>query len=225
MLDPIDGTKGFMTGQGYVIGLALLDAHGDAVSLTPRQEANLSQAPGTAWTAHGLSCPWSAQLVGVMGVPPEEEAPPIMAAVKGHGLKWFNAQGAAPVPHEPPRPAWADAGTADAPPWLISPQKAAAEYVPFGEKGAGLQTICCGAMIKYFACAAGRVAGFVQYEQSLKTWDHACGLICVAESGGAATDANGAPVLFPDRAFGVEGGVVCAAVAVVRVPELRPCGR
>jgi 3'-phosphoadenosine 5'-phosphosulfate (PAPS) 3'-phosphatase len=36
VLDPIDGTKGFMTGQGYVIGLALLDAHGDAVSLTPQ---------------------------------------------------------------------------------------------------------------------------------------------------------------------------------------------
>ena len=31
VLDPIDGTKGFMTGQGFVIGLALLDAHGDAL--------------------------------------------------------------------------------------------------------------------------------------------------------------------------------------------------
>ena len=31
VLDPIDGTKGFMTGQGFVIGLALLDANGDAL--------------------------------------------------------------------------------------------------------------------------------------------------------------------------------------------------
>ena len=60
MLDPIDGTKGFMTGQGYVIGLALVDGKGEA-------------------------------LIGVMGVPTEAESPPIMAAVKGHGLRWWQA--------------------------------------------------------------------------------------------------------------------------------------
>ena len=182
VLDPIDGTKGFMTGQGYVIGLALLDADGKP-------------------------------LVGVMGAPPEEECPPIMAAVDGHGLRWFNAVGKTPVDYSPPRPSWAepDAAASDAPPWLISPQKAALEYVPFDEAGAGLTTLCCGSMIKYFACAAGRVAGFVQYEESLKTWDHACGLICVAESGGAATDALGNDVLFPGRFFSVEGGVICSS--------------
>ena len=180
VLDPIDGTKGFMTGQGFVIGLALLDADGDA-------------------------------LVGVMGVPPEAEAPPIMAAARGRGLRWFNADGAAPVSYEPPKPEWADGAPADAPPWLISPQSASASFVPFGEAGAGLQTLCCGSMIKYHACAAGRVAGFVQYEEELKTWDHACGLICVAESGGAATDAQGGPVVFPGRGFKVDGGVVCAS--------------
>ena len=41
----------------------------------------------------------------------------------------------------------------------------------------------------------------------------ACGVICVAESGGAAevTDADGHEVLFPDRLFTVSGGVVCAS--------------
>ena len=66
-------------------------------------------------------------------------------------------------------------------------------------------------MIKYFAAAAGRVSGFIQYEEELKSWDHACGLICVSESGGAATDADGDDVLFSDRAFKVKGGVVCAS--------------
>ena len=37
--------------------------------------------------------------------------------------------------------------------------------------------------------------GAKQYEEELKSWDHACGVICVAESGGEATDASGAPVL------------------------------
>ena len=48
-------------------------------------------------------------------------------------------------------------------------------------------------------------------QESLKSWDHACGVICVAESGGRATDGAGQPVLFADRTFNVEGGIVCAS--------------
>ena len=66
-------------------------------------------------------------------------------------------------------------------------------------------------MVKYFATAAGRAAGFVQYETELKSWDHACGVICVEESGGTATDGAGAPVLFADRLFHVAGGIVCTS--------------
>jgi 3'-phosphoadenosine 5'-phosphosulfate (PAPS) 3'-phosphatase len=44
-------------------------------------------------------------------------------------------------------------------------------------------------------------------------WDHACGLICVEESGAAAsaTDANGNRVLFTGREFKVSGGIVCTS--------------
>ena len=42
------------------------------------------------------------------GVPPETEAPPIMAAARGRGLRWFNPEGAAPVTYDPPKPEWAD---------------------------------------------------------------------------------------------------------------------
>ena len=150
-----------------------------------------------------------------MGAPAETEAPPIMAAVKGHGLTWYDATDAEPSDFEPPKPEdWAEP-----PPWLVSPQKSFPDgCAPFGESHAP-DVICCGAMIKYYACAAGRVAGFVQYEEELKSWDHACGLICVQESGGAATDAEGARVLFPDRLFNVKGGVVCSSAG--RRPSTR----
>ena len=111
VLDPIDGTKGFMTGQGYVVGLALPDCNGDAV-------------------------------VGVMGVPAEDEAPPIMAAVKGCGLKWFNAEGGLPVPYDPPAPEWSTSDDPK-PPWLVSPQKSFPECALFGEEHAP-DVICCG---------------------------------------------------------------------------------
>jgi len=68
-------------------------------------------------------------------------------------------------------------------------------------------------MIKYFAVAEGTHSGFIQFEEKLKTWDHACGVICVAEAGGkaACTDAAGQQVRFPDRLFNVKGGVVCSS--------------
>lgn len=50
-------------------------------------------------------------------------------------------------------------------------------------------------MIKYWCVAQGTVAGFIQYETPLKSWDHACGVLCVIESGGTSTDAFGKEVM------------------------------
>ncbi|CAE8619551.1 unnamed protein product [Polarella glacialis] len=199
VLDPIDGTKGFMTGKGYVIGLALL-IDGEPV-------------------------------VGAMGVPNiaslglASPPPPLMVAVKDHGLRWWLAEGDGPVDFAAPQPEWAShtyalpvkdaadlkAGV-DYPPWLLSPQSGRAACTPFGAK-AGSTELCCGSMIKYFAVVAGLASGYVQYEEKLKTWDHACGVICVAEAGGsaAATDASSGPVRFPGRFFEVKGGIVCTS--------------
>jgi len=188
VLDPIDGTKGFVTGQGYVIGLSLL--------------------------AGGVP------LIGVMGNPNVTSTPPIMIAVKNQGLRWWPAKGG-PVDFEAPKPAWASRDfvlppTAsspeegvDYPPWLLSPQSTRDACRPFGPLADGSE-LCCGSMVKYFAVAAGSHCGYVQYEKDLKTWDHACGVLCVAESGGAAsvTDANGDEVVFPGRKFHVAGGIV-----------------
>ena len=58
MLDPIDGTKGFMTGQGFVIGLALLDAHGDALVGVMGVPAWLKAAPGRRHDPRGRPAPW-----------------------------------------------------------------------------------------------------------------------------------------------------------------------
>jgi hypothetical protein len=128
-----------------------------------------------------------------------------MAAVKGHGLRWFGAEGSAPRSYTPEPPVWAEAP--NKPPWFISPQKSFAQCQPFGPEHAPT-VICCGAMvrcaapsstsderarvvrrmgacgidargvarawrqIKYFATAAGRSVGFIQYEEELKSWDH-----------------------------------------------------
>ena len=47
------------------------------------------------------------------------------------------------------------------------------------------ENVCCGAMIKYWCVAQGTVAGFIQYETPLKSWDHACGVLCEATDAGS----------------------------------------
>lgn len=201
VLDPIDGTKGFVTGQGYVIGLSL------SVAGKP--------------------------LLGVMGNPNAVSTPPIMLAVAGHGLSWWASSGG-PVEFEPSKPDWASRGFTlptsvpepkegvDYPPWLLSPQSTRDECRPFGSM-AWASELCCGSMVKYFAVAAGSHSGYVQYEENLKTWDHACGVLCVQESGGSATvtDSISKQVEFPGRRFRVRGGIVsCSRWATEEMREL-----
>ncbi|KAJ1458136.1 hypothetical protein M885DRAFT_514249 [Pelagophyceae sp. CCMP2097] len=196
ILDPIDGTKGLITGQQYIIGLALVDSFGDT-------------------------------LVACMGNPSVPDFP-IMVAVKGKGLRYFSlddAPGVERISKAPWKPNYDYSKLAglsdesalrtpgvDFPPFLLSRPMDAGSPLPFGPFAAP-STICCGALIKYWAVARNEVAGFIQYETTLKSWDHAAGLLCVSESGGTATDGAGAPVRFDAREVAVKGAVVCCAQA------------
>mmetsp|Transcript_58915 Transcript_58915/g.140132 ORF Transcript_58915/g.140132 Transcript_58915/m.140132 type:complete len:250 (+) Transcript_58915:3-752(+) len=190
ILDPIDGTKGFLTGQGYIIGLALVDENG-------------------------------VPLVAAMGNPRRHPNPCVMVAVRGEGLRYWPARGAGPVERtlspvdQERRDRWVGKSFAPpwdlpCPPWLVSRPMIAGSPMPFGPRGAP-DDVCCGAMVKYWAVAEGSCAGFIQYEESLKSWDHACGVLCVIESGGKCVDGSDAPVVFPDREFQVDRAIVCSA--------------
>ena len=160
-----------------------------------------------------------------------------MVAAKGHGLRYWPKSGPGPLPLDrAPTGDWheqrydhskfvpalfgigSDARVAgvDYPPWYMSPtprpDKAADPSTPrpFGPSAPPGQ-LCCGSMVKYYAVAQGRAAGFIQFESRLKSWDHAAGVLCVEESGGLVVDAAGQPVRFYDREFQVEKGIVCSA--------------
>lgn len=205
ILDPIDGTKGFMTNQNYIIGLALV-VDGEpivAAMANPRLE--------------------------------QHDVPSIMVAVKDKGLRYWPASGAGPIPArltpalQEKKVSWlvkmeslakfrgpTSMGfpmtelNENGPPWLVSRPMTTGSPMPFGPRCIP-DNVCCGAMIKYWSVAQGTVAGFIQYETPLKSWDHACGVLCVIESGGKATDASGNPVRFFDRTFDVDKAVVCSA--------------
>ena len=90
--------------------------------------------------------------------------------------------------------------------------------------------LCCGSLVKYYAIASGRAAGFLQLPSGssalVKSWDHAAGLLCVEESGGSVvvvedggdddddTTATTAPSRLPrfDRPeFPIHRGIVCVS--------------
>ncbi|KAK9936238.1 hypothetical protein M0R45_013088 [Rubus argutus] len=52
---------------------------------------------------------------------------------------------------------------------------------------------CCGSLCKYLMVASGRGSVFIQRQKDkvIKAWDHAVGIICVLEAGGKATDWEG----------------------------------
>jgi len=192
-----------MTNQNYIIGLALV-VDGEPV-------------------------------VASMGNPRIDPYPSIMVAVKDKGLRYWPAEGPGPVPAcLPPdlqekKVSWLVKMEAlqkfrgpsslgfpmsemneNGPPWLVSRPMTAGSPMPFGPR-CEPDNVCCGAMIKYWCVAQGTASGFIQYETPLKSWDHACGVLCVIESGGKATDASGNPVRFPDRIFHVDKAIVCSA--------------
>ena len=150
MLDPIDGTKGLVTGQGYVVGLALLV---DGRPLLGAMGALVDHLDRR-----------------FRGYPNAVSTPPIMIAVAGEGLRWWPFQGPGPLPFEVPKPTWATASFVypapgareglDYPPYLVSPQSPTCR--PFGPQ-AEPSALCCGSMVKYFHVAAGSHCGYATW--------------------------------------------------------------
>ncbi|XP_071736199.1 putative 3'(2'),5'-bisphosphate nucleotidase, mitochondrial [Rutidosis leptorrhynchoides] len=63
-----------------------------------------------------------------------------------------------------------------------------------GDNEVLLLPTCCGSLCKYLMVASGRASVFIQRARTdrvIKVWDHAVGVICVEEAGGKVTDWNG----------------------------------
>ncbi|CAL5344878.1 unnamed protein product [Camellia sinensis] len=199
ILDPIDGTRGFVRGGDalYVVGLALV-VEGEIVlgvmGCPNWQEDNSSKSTKEALeSAHTLSesgiimvshigCgTWTKQLSGMMSsttkIPNNWARCSVDSCCLVHEARFCSLDGQ----------------TWDSLP-LSTSFDATTDAESINDKLVLLLPACCGSLCKYLMVACGRASVFILRKRAqtiVQAWDHAVGMICVHEAGGKVTDWRG----------------------------------
>ncbi|XP_050214678.1 putative PAP-specific phosphatase, mitochondrial [Mercurialis annua] len=201
VLDPIDGTRGFVRGNKalYVVGLALvvegeivLGIMGcpnwpDNVSYTTANEAgNFLSGSGTLVVAHVGCGTWRRELSNALG----------RSAQVLDGWTRCIVDECHLVPGA--KFCLSDSQTWDSLP-LSASFSATNDPDSVGNKEILILPTCCGSLCKYLMVASGRASVFIlrlKAQRTTKAWDHAVGLLCVHEAGGKVSDWKGEPLDF-----------------------------
>ena len=182
VLDPIDGTRGFLAGgeAQYAIGLALQEGAETVVGVMALPNWGARRGGGGG---EGL----------------------LLASLRGCGA-WVRELRAGAVWRR------LDCGGGGARPLAfsdltlcVSDHERCWEETPMGassstpSRPARLLPLCCGSLVKYAAVALGEAHAFVQQpvpgKARLKGWDHAAGVAIVREAGGRVLAGDGTPLL------------------------------
>ncbi|XP_068644434.1 putative 3'(2'),5'-bisphosphate nucleotidase, mitochondrial isoform X2 [Aristolochia californica] len=199
VLDPIDGTRGFLKGSDalYVVGLALVVEGNIVVGVmgcpnwkecVPTGDVLGDETGGSGsgiiMIAHTRCGTWAKRL-------------PTMLDDTAYLLnKWSKCSvDSCSLVHEagfciPESQTWESLP--------LSTSFATTDADNVGDKQKVLLLpACCGSLCKYLMVAFGRASVFIVRARSttvIKAWDHAVGMICVHEAGGQVTDWKGSPL-------------------------------
>ncbi|KMZ62866.1 putative PAP-specific phosphatase, mitochondrial [Zostera marina] len=185
VLDPIDGTRGFLKGDDalYVVGLSLVIKGKLALGVMgcPNWKEN-HDTGGTIMAAHVGCGTWKRK---ISFFPHDVD------------LNWSrcfvdNCQSLQEAKFcIPESQTWESLPIST----VFTSTINATESIRKGDSNRVLLwQICCGSLCKYMIVAAGRATIFMQQEKKtrhIKVWDHASGIICVQEAGGKITDWEG----------------------------------
>ncbi|XP_057961225.1 putative PAP-specific phosphatase, mitochondrial [Malania oleifera] len=200
VLDPIDGTRGFLKGSEalYVVGLALIiegeivlgvmgcpnfqqDFSNKSVTDVLKCEAIPSGSPGIIMIAHVGCGTWMRKLSYMVDATSRVHDSWTRCFVDGCRLV-HQARFCIP----------------DSQVWELLPLSAVFNSTTnadiIGEREILLLPTCCGSLCKYLMVASGRASVFIlqaKIQTIIKAWDHAVGMICVYEAGGKVTDWKG----------------------------------
>ncbi|PIN18567.1 Salt-sensitive 3'-phosphoadenosine-5'-phosphatase HAL2/SAL1 [Handroanthus impetiginosus] len=204
ILDPIDGTRGFVRGSEalYVVGLSLVvegeivlgvmgcpnwqDRDSDIINAEVQGEENTVSRSGIIMISHVGCGTWRTRLWHLQN----------SNAVMAHNWTRCLVDRFHQV-HEA-RFCIPDSQTWETLP-LCTQFNATTDANSVGEKEVLLLPTCCGSLSKYLTVASGRASVFILRARTktvIKVWDHAVGLICIQEAGGKVTDWKGSKLDF-----------------------------
>lgn len=173
VVDPIDGTKGFLRGDQFAIALALLDDGEPVVG--------------------ALCCP----ALPVDPNNPAGELGVIATAIKGHGVRFEALNSNASMREARVSSLGREAARA-VESIEHSDHSFSADVYRKAELGGTL--VRMDSQAKYLAVADGRAEVYLRQSRGAdykeRVWDHAAGVLIVEEAGGRVTDLNGKPIEF-----------------------------
>ncbi|KAG9159391.1 hypothetical protein Leryth_010938, partial [Lithospermum erythrorhizon] len=221
VLDPIDGTRGFVKGKEalYVVGLALVvegnivlgvmgcpnwqeDSHDRSESEGIKGDKFASGA-GLLMISHVACGTWKIRLWDNLYT---------SAISSNNWIRCF--VDVCQLIHEgrfcfPESQKWESLP-------LSTQYSASINRTNGGDKEVLLLPTCCGSLCRYMMVASGRASVFILHtraEKTIKAWDHAVGVICIHEAGGKVTDWRGSQLDFAEdqierRAIFPSGGIL-----------------
>ncbi|KAK4576592.1 hypothetical protein RGQ29_027224 [Quercus rubra] len=223
ILDPVDGTLGFVRKDQYAIALALME-DGELI-------LGVLGCPNYPMKKEWLNYHHEYyQSMSQMSPPASDswEKGCVMYARRGTGEAWMQ-----PLVHQQKKLEWPNSArlicvsSIDDPAlatFCESVQKANSNhsFTAGVAHSAGLrkQPLRVYSMVKYAAIARGDAEIFMKFARSgykEKIWDHAAGVVIVEEAGGVVTDAGGRPLDFSKGVYleGLDRGIIACSGATL----------
>lgn len=221
VLDPVDGTLGFVRGDQYAVALALIEDGEPVLGVLgcpnyPMKKEWLNYHNGNLSTLSSMisktSGSWNRGCV--------------IYAKKGSGRTWMQ-----PLLHEEKTLIWPNfarqirVSTIDDPSLAtfcepVEKSNSSHSFTAGLAHSVGLrnQPLRLYSMVKYAAIARGDAEIFMKFARSgykEKIWDHAAGVVIIQEAGGVVTDAGGHPLCFSRGVYleGLDRGIVACSGA------------
>jgi HAL2 family 3'(2'),5'-bisphosphate nucleotidase len=200
VLDPIDGTKGFMRGRHYTVALALVED--GAVVLGVMGCPNLA-ASGVAVAPRGVRSPVGTLFAAARGG--GAVTLPLQCSSLAEDAVAMSLDGSRSAAEARYVESWNDSACA-------AHGDCAAVAAALGAAAPPLRLDSCA---KYGVCARGEAELYLRFPPDNygreKVWDHAAGVIVFTEAGGVVTDGAGAPLDFSaGRYLDLATGIVAA---------------
>ncbi|KAK4753298.1 hypothetical protein SAY87_022096 [Trapa incisa] len=222
VLDPVDGTLGFVRGNQYAVGLALIEEGQVVIGVLgcPNYPLNKELLSYHHQPYHNSKLPSGSYDLWEKGC--------VMFARRGSRKAWMQ-----PLAHQDMQVEWPyeaklisvssvhDPAMAT----FCEPVEKANSNQSFTAElahtvGLRKQPLRVYSMVKYAAIARGDAEVFMKFARcgyKEKIWDHAAGVVIVHEAGGVVTDAGGRPLDFSRGIFleGLDRGIVVCCGSIL----------